>query len=108
MKLHQNQVPGHTSNVTAAFLEKMKLAKVYYIFSTYSYEVTWQLSPMDYCAFDLLKRALSKYKYTTINGLWKVMKDEWQWQTITLEIVCKAIHSIMKSMTQTSNLETML
>ena len=33
---------------------------------------------MDYCAFDLFKRALSKYKSTTIDGFWKVKEKEWK------------------------------
>lgn len=47
------------------------------------------VSPMDYCDFDLLKRALSKLKSTTIDGLWKVVKEKGQ--GISLKILCIAL-----------------
>ncbi|GBN89118.1 hypothetical protein AVEN_78869-1 [Araneus ventricosus] len=49
------------------------------------------VSPMDYCAFGLLKRALSKRKPTTIDGLWKVVEEEWK--SMPLEILRKALPS---------------
>ena len=50
------------------------------------------VSPMEYCAFGLLKRALSKRKpTTTIDGLWKVAEEEWK--AIRLEILRKALLS---------------
>ena len=32
------------------------------------------VSPVDYCTFGLLERALSKREPTTIDGLWKLVK----------------------------------
>ncbi|GBL97357.1 hypothetical protein AVEN_170474-1 [Araneus ventricosus] len=49
------------------------------------------VSPMDYCAFGLLKRVLSKCKPTTIDGLWKEVEEEWK--SIPLEILRKALLS---------------
>ncbi|GBM20803.1 hypothetical protein AVEN_108253-1 [Araneus ventricosus] len=46
---------------------------------------------MDYCTFGLLKRALSKRKPTTIEGLWKVVEEEWK--SIPLGILRKALLS---------------
>ncbi|GFX06911.1 hypothetical protein TNCV_1202261 [Trichonephila clavipes] len=34
-------------------------------------------SPMDFCAFDLLKPALRKRHPRTLNGLWKRVQEEW-------------------------------
>ena len=31
---------------------------------------------IDYCAFDLLKQALSKRKRKTLDGFWKVLEDK--------------------------------
>ncbi|GBN53232.1 hypothetical protein AVEN_155445-1 [Araneus ventricosus] len=49
------------------------------------------VSPMDYYAFGLLKRALSKHKPITIDGLWNVVQEEWK--SISLEILLKALLS---------------
>ncbi|GBO20407.1 hypothetical protein AVEN_60674-1 [Araneus ventricosus] len=49
------------------------------------------VSLMDYCAFGLLKRAHSKRKPTTIDGLWKVIEEKWK--SIPLEISRKALLS---------------
>ncbi|GBM01398.1 hypothetical protein AVEN_236217-1 [Araneus ventricosus] len=47
------------------------------------------VSPVDYCAFGLLKRALSNHKPTMINGLWKVVEEEWK--SIPLETLRKTL-----------------
>ncbi|GBN91889.1 hypothetical protein AVEN_77143-1 [Araneus ventricosus] len=49
------------------------------------------VSPMDYCAFGPLKRSLFKRILTTIDGLWKVVEEEWK--SIPLEILRKALLS---------------
>ena len=36
------------------------------------------VSPMCYCSFGILKRAPSKQKPTSIDGLWKDVEDEWK------------------------------
>ncbi|GBO14483.1 hypothetical protein AVEN_94971-1 [Araneus ventricosus] len=49
------------------------------------------ISPMDYCAFGLFKRALSKRKPTTIDGLRKVVEEGWN--SIPMEILRTALLS---------------
>ena len=44
------------------------------------------------CAFGLLQRAISKHKPATIDGLWKVVDEEWK--SLALEILRKAILSL--------------
>ena len=34
-------------------------------------------SPMDYCAFRLLKRAIFKCHLKILDGLWNIVKEEW-------------------------------
>lgn len=45
----------------------------------------------DQMVFNLLKRAISKLKSTSIDGLWKVMEEKWK--SIPLEILRKALIS---------------
>ncbi|GBO25282.1 hypothetical protein AVEN_236346-1 [Araneus ventricosus] len=49
------------------------------------------VSPMDYCAFGLSKRALSKRKSTRTDRFWKVVEE--QCKSIPLEILRKALLS---------------
>ena len=39
---------------------------------------------MDYCVLDLLKRAFSKRKSTMIDGLWKILEEEWKAGSFTI------------------------
>lgn len=92
VKLHQDKATSHTSKTTTAFLEKMKTdTGIAYIPFQHIPAKSPDVSPMDYCAFGLLKRALSKRKPTTIDGLWKVVEEEWK--AIPLEILRKALLS---------------
>lgn len=62
-----------------AFLEKMKTVKsIPYILFQHIPVKSPHDFPMNNCTLDLLKRVLSKYKPTTIDGLWKTVKEEWQ------------------------------
>ncbi|GBN07980.1 hypothetical protein AVEN_110779-1 [Araneus ventricosus] len=48
-------------------------------------------SPVDYCAFGMFTRDLSKPKSAMIDELWKIVADEWK--SIPLEILRKALLS---------------
>ena len=37
----------------------------------------FDVPPMDYCAFRLLKRANFKWHLKTMDGFWKIVKEEW-------------------------------
>ncbi|GBL89123.1 hypothetical protein AVEN_255253-1 [Araneus ventricosus] len=90
VKLHQDKATSHTSKSTTAFVEKNDTGIAYIPFQ-HILAKSPEVSPMDYCAFGLLKRANSKQKPTTIDGLWKVVKEEWE--SIYQEILRKALLS---------------
>ena len=62
------------------------------------------VSPMDHCAFVLLKRALSKYKSIMIDGLWKAV----EWKSMPLEILRKALTTeiMMQTLLQKQEYQT--
>ncbi|UYV64227.1 hypothetical protein LAZ67_3000003 [Cordylochernes scorpioides] len=43
---------------------------------------------MDFCIFGCLKRALGKRHLRTIEGLWKVVKEEWDLLSMTMIRKC--------------------
>ncbi|GBN79439.1 hypothetical protein AVEN_138680-1 [Araneus ventricosus] len=95
VKLHQDKATSHTSKSTTAFLEKMKTdTGIAFIPFQHFPGKSPDVSPMDYCAFGLLKRVLSERKPTTIHGFWKVLEEEWK--SISLKIP-----SIMEIMMKT-------
>ncbi|GBO46880.1 hypothetical protein AVEN_39946-1 [Araneus ventricosus] len=92
VKLHQDKDASHTSKSTTAFLEKMKTdTGIAHIPFQYIPTKSPDISPMDYCAFGLVKIVFSKPKPTTIDGLWKVVEEEWK--SVPLEILRKALLS---------------
>ena len=73
--LHQDK--SHTPKFTAVSLEKMKIDQSLECIPFQPIpSKSADVSPMDFCAFGLLKRALSKRKPTTIDELWKVEEEE--------------------------------
>ncbi|GBM50355.1 hypothetical protein AVEN_208960-1 [Araneus ventricosus] len=79
VKLHQDKATSHTAKGTTAFLEEMKTETgILYIPFQHIPPKSPDVSPMGYCAFGLLKRALSNRKPTTIDGsfTWKVAEKE--------------------------------
>ncbi|GBN21627.1 hypothetical protein AVEN_144978-1 [Araneus ventricosus] len=93
MKLHQDKATSHTSKSTPVFLEKVKTDRVIaYVPFQHTPVMAPDVSPMDYFAFILLTRALSKSKPTTIYELWKVVEVEWK--SIPLEISRKVLLSL--------------
>ncbi|GBL69436.1 hypothetical protein AVEN_111809-1 [Araneus ventricosus] len=92
MKLHQDKATSHTSISNSAFLEKLKTDTVIaYIPFQYIPAMSPDASPMDYCAFSLLTRDLSKRKPAMLDELGKVLEDEWK--SIPMEILRKALLS---------------
>ncbi|GBL78197.1 hypothetical protein AVEN_42767-1 [Araneus ventricosus] len=92
VKLHQDNATSHTSKSTTAFLEKMKTdTGIVYIPFQHIPAKFLDISPIDYCALGLLKRALSKRKLITICELRKVVEEKWI--SIPLEILREALLS---------------
>ncbi|GBM51342.1 hypothetical protein AVEN_110799-1 [Araneus ventricosus] len=92
VKLHQDKAASHTSKSTTALHEKMETDTcIAYIPFQHIPAKSPDVSPMDYFAFGLLKRALSKCKPTTIDGLWEVIEEEWR--SIPMEILRKVLLS---------------
>ncbi|GBN30660.1 hypothetical protein AVEN_237540-1 [Araneus ventricosus] len=92
VKLHQDETTSRTSKTTSAFLERMETdAVIAYIPIQHIPAKSPDISPMNYRAFSLLKSSLSERKPTRIDGLWKVVAEEWK--SLPLEILRKAILS---------------
>ena len=78
VELHQDKASSHTSKSTVNFLKEMEqktLIKT--IPFTDIPTKSPDASPMDFCAFGLLKSALSKRPLITLTGLWKAVQEEW-------------------------------
>ena len=78
------------------YLKKSRCYNTWYLAYTYIHFLhipakSPDVSPIDHCAFGLLKRAFSKPRPTTIVGLWKDVEEEWK--SIPLEILRKAFLS---------------
>ena len=76
---HQDKASSHTSRSTSSFLEELTRETKINVIPFSSIPVkSPDASPMDFCAFGMLKRALGNCRATTLNGLWKICKREWQ------------------------------
>ena len=76
--LHQDKASSHTSRSTAAYLEELtRTTKINVIPFKYIPVKSPDASPMDFCAFGLLKNRLKNRRPSTIDGLWKAVKAEW-------------------------------
>lgn len=76
---HQDKAPSHFSYSTVDFLEKLKEeTKINYIPYNHIPVKSPDAAPMDFCVFGLLKQALAKRNPKTLNGLWKVLLEEWE------------------------------
>ena len=77
VKHHQDNEIIHTSKGTTAFFDKMKIdARTECIPFQHISTMSSDVSPMNYRTFGLFKRALSKLKSTTIDGLCRVMEKK--------------------------------
>ena len=76
--VHQDKASSHTSRSTRLFLQHMAdETGIRAIPFTDIPVKSPDASPMDFCAFGLLKRALSHRRPRTIEGLWKACQEEW-------------------------------
>ena len=69
VKLYQDKTTNHSLKTTTAVWDKNE--NIEYILFQRIPAKSPDFSPVDYCAFNLLKRALSKSKFIMIDGLWK-------------------------------------
>ncbi|GFX29061.1 uncharacterized protein TNCV_3031031 [Trichonephila clavipes] len=77
-ELHMDKASSHTSKSTAACLAKKKNRnrnKIYILVYEIRVKSPYAFA-MDFCAFGLLKRALSKRHPKPLNGLWKTVQEE--------------------------------
>ncbi|UYV79073.1 hypothetical protein LAZ67_17001003, partial [Cordylochernes scorpioides] len=75
---HHDNVTSHTSSSTQAYLEDLRQRTgINTIPKNRTPVKSPDLAPMDFCIFGCLKRALGKRHPRTIEGLWKVVKEEW-------------------------------
>ena len=76
--LHQDKASSHTSASTRHFLGEMERETGIHSIPFSDIPVkSPDASPMDFCAFGLLKRALGSRRPRTLTGLWKVCQEEW-------------------------------
>jgi len=82
---HQDKASRHTSNSTRQFLDLMTAETgIKAIPFSHIPVKSPDASPMDFCAFGLLKQALGKRHPKTLAGLWKVVNDEWNKLDLTV------------------------
>lgn len=75
---HCDKAPSHTSRSTAIFLSNLCDETKINVIPFKSIPVkSPDASPMDFCVFGLLKRALGKRRPSTVDGLWKICQEEW-------------------------------
>lgn len=76
--IHQDKASSHTSKSTRQFLTRMEEETGIHAVPFTDIPVkSPDASPMDFCAFGLLKRALGDRRPRTLDGLWKACKEEW-------------------------------
>jgi hypothetical protein len=89
---HQDKASSHFSKSTLCYLDKLKdETGINYIPKSHIPTKSPDASPMDFCAFGLLKRAVANRRAHTLNGLWKVLQEEWD--RISLPILQKSLLS---------------
>ncbi|GFX91186.1 uncharacterized protein TNCV_1246011 [Trichonephila clavipes] len=77
VEFHIYKDSSHTFESTAAYLEKKESETEIKCIPFDEIPVTpLAFSPMDFCAFGLLKKALRKRHPRTLNVLWKTLQDE--------------------------------
>ena len=88
--VHQDKASSHTSRSTLAFLQRMEQETGIHAIPLSNIPVKYpDASPMDFCAFELLKRALGSRHPRTIDGLWKACKEEWE--LLDMTALCKSL-----------------
>ncbi|UYV63313.1 hypothetical protein LAZ67_2003719 [Cordylochernes scorpioides] len=86
---HHDSATSHTSSSTQAYLEDLRQRTgINTIPKNRTPVKSPDLAPMDFCIFGCLKRALGKRHPRTIEGLWKVVKEEWDLLSMTMIRKC--------------------
>ncbi|UYV72309.1 hypothetical protein LAZ67_9002572 [Cordylochernes scorpioides] len=86
---HHDNATSHTSSSTQAYLEDLRQRTGINTIPKNITPVKYpDLAPMDFCIFECLKRALGKRHPRTIEGLWKVVKEEWDLLSMTMIRKC--------------------
>jgi hypothetical protein len=76
--LHQDKASSHTSKTTRKYLREMEETTGIRSIPFEDIPVkSPDASPMDFCGFGLLKRALGRRRPRTVEGLWKACQQEW-------------------------------
>lgn len=76
--IHQDKAASHTARSTVAYMKEMEKETGIHAIPYSEIPVkSPDASPMDFCGFGLLKRALGNRRPKTVDGLWKVCIDEW-------------------------------
>lgn len=79
VSVHMDKASSHTSRSTQNFLKQMETDTGIRAIPFHDIPVkSPDASPMDFCGFGLLKRALSSRRVTTLGGLWKACREEWE------------------------------
>jgi hypothetical protein len=90
--VHHDQAFSHTSRETAAYAADLKFRTGITIMNNSEIPVkSPDLSPMDFFGFGYLKQRLFKRKATTLEGLWKVLQEEWN------SITPKMVENVMNA-----------
>ncbi|UYV60750.1 PDE2A [Cordylochernes scorpioides] len=86
---HHDNATSHTSSSTQAYFEDLRQRTgINTIPKNRTPVKSPDLAPMDFCIFGCLKRALGKRHPRTIEGLWKVVKEEWDLLSMTMIRKC--------------------
>jgi len=76
--IHQDKASSHTAASTRLYMEQMQDETGIHSIPFDDIPVkSPDASPMDFCAFGLLKRALGSRRPRTLSGLWKICQEEW-------------------------------
>ena len=79
MNLHQDKPTNPTFKKTTAILEKKKNIGTITRYMPFQriFRKSPDVYPINFCGLGILKRVFSKRTPTTIDGLWKIVEEEW-------------------------------
>lgn len=93
--IHHDAATAHTAKITAAYAEEVKQKYGITIIRKEDIPVkSPDASPMDFFGFGYLKQRLFRRKASTLDGLWKVLQEEWN--KVTPELALKVMESWKK------------
>ena len=76
--VHHDAASSHTAKKTDAYAKELKQKLGITIIAKKSIPVkSSDTSPMDFFAFGLIKQRLHLRRASTLNGVWKLLKQEW-------------------------------